>query len=242
MQYFGGKYKTRKQIGNFINGVIERSDCSTYLEPFVGGMWILSEILNNNKINNFIANDLCFPLINLYASLQQSKIDLPDSISEKEYNDFNKERNENDPLLAFVGFGCSFSGKYFGGYARDNSGRNYCKNTKNSLLKKFNNPNINKVQFISKDYQEIAPPNNSIIYCDPPYLGTTQYSYPGMKDFNHDTFWQTMEEWGKNNIVIVSEYTCLSSEFSCVLEIPTKTDIRTKNGKEYRTEKLFMSK
>ena len=40
---------------------------------------------------------------------------------------------------SFVGFGCSFAGKWFGGYARSNDKRNYAKMAKNSLNKKIIN-------------------------------------------------------------------------------------------------------
>ena len=52
--------------------------------------------------------------------------DLPESVSEQEYK-YIREHKDDDPALAgFVGFGCSFGGKWFGGYARDNrTSRNY---------------------------------------------------------------------------------------------------------------------
>lgn len=239
MHYIGGKFRLRKQIGTFIKSIIEKETSkSTYIEPFVGGLWTFSEVVVNTKIQTKIANDICYPLINLYRNLQ-SGLSLPDNISEDTYTIYNKLRDESDPLLAFVGFGCSFSGKYFGGYARDGSGRNYAKNAKNSLLKKFKN--LDDVIFTCQDYVSLTP-KDSIIYCDPPYLDTTKYDY-SKDSFDHVLFWKTMEKWvSEGNTVIVSEYVCGSPKFSCVLEMHTKTDIRTKNGKEDRVEKLFMSK
>lgn len=48
-----------------------------------------------------------------------------------------------------------------------------------------------------------------------------------------------MRDWSKNNDVYISEYNA-PDDFKCVLEIPTKTDIRNnKNKMESRIEKLF---
>ena len=40
------------------------------------------------------------------------------------------------------------------------------------------------VEFVHSDYQNLDIPDNSIVYCDPPYAGTTKYE----DDFNHDEF------------------------------------------------------
>ena len=60
-------------------------------------------------------------------------MDTSDNISEEEYK---LAKTRKDHLKAFVGFGCSFAGKYFGGYARGSEERNYCSNAKHSILKK----------------------------------------------------------------------------------------------------------
>jgi DNA adenine methylase len=233
VQYLGGKFRLKAEISNFIADIHANSDYGTYVEPFAGGLWVFSEVSQKIKAKK-IAYDICYPLINLYQNIQDG-LEIPDIIDEDYYNSLNGSRDENDPLLAFVGFGCSFSGKYFGGYARS-SDRNYAKNAKNSLLKKFKF--LDGVEFKCENYLNLRP-ENSLIYCDPPYFGTTQYDY--CKDFDHELFWGIMEQWKKQgNKVIVSEYMCMSSKFECVLEMPTKTDMHTNTGKSNRVECLFM--
>jgi DNA adenine methylase len=39
-------------------------------------------------------------------------------------------------LKSFIGFGCSFAGKWFGGYAKNTAGTDYCKQAVNSCKKK----------------------------------------------------------------------------------------------------------
>lgn len=51
-----------------------------------------------------------------------------------------------------------------------------------------------------------------------------------------------MREWSKNNDVYISEYNA-PDDFECVLEIPTRTDIRNKkNELDSRIERVFKYK
>jgi DNA adenine methylase len=179
------------------------------------------------------AYDLNEYLIELYKAVQNG-YELPNSINEEQYNYIKSHKDEDKALTGFVGFGCSFAGKWFGGYARDHNGRNYCKNAYNSIIKQ--STAIKDVVFDCKDYKTLNP-YDCLIYCDPPYKGTTKYT--GVPDFDTNEFWEIMRQWSKNNNVYISEYSA-PDDFHCVLEIPTKTDIRnSKNQNIKRIEKLF---
>lgn len=225
MRYLGGKSRTRKQISAFLESV--RKPEQTYFEPFVGGAWVLQEMSGKR-----IASDINRALICMYEELQKGWVP-PDSITEETYQEYKRNQVDTDPLTAFIGIGCSFGGKWFGGYARSGK-RNYCSNAKNSLLLQV--PKIKDVQFIDGLFHEHKP-ENMLVYCDPPYQGTTQYG--AFSGFDHDLFWETMRDWSKNNTVVISEYKA-PEDFKCVLEIPTKTDLRVAGKKENRIEKLFM--
>jgi len=137
-------------------------------------------------------------------------------------------------LTAFAGIGCSFAGKWFGGYAKSAGGRNYCLNSYNSCNKIRHL--LNNIIFNSINFKELNP-DSAVIYCDPPYNNTTGYGFSG--DFNSEEFWAIMRIWAKNNTVLISEYKA-PHDFKCIAEFNTKTDIRNKNNqKEYRIEKLF---
>lgn len=227
IRYLGGKSRTWKQICAFLESV--RKPNQTYLEPFVGGAWVLQGMSGNR-----IASDYNQSLITLYKSLQQGW-NPPTEVSLELYKDVQAKKDPLNPLTAFVGFGCSYSGKWFGGLARDGSGRNYALNAYNSLMKKART--FNGVEFLHKSYLDYNP-NGYLVYCDPPYQNTTGYGAVG--DFDTDLFWNTMREWSKSNTVVISEYQA-PSDFECVLEISTKTDMRMKNGtKDQRVERLFM--
>jgi len=226
MQYLGGKSKTRKQISAFLESVRGGRD---YLEPFVGGAWVLQEMSGDR-----IASDSNHALITMYKALQGGWLP-PDEVSEELYAEYKAKQDISDPLTAFIGIGCSFGGKWFGGYARQKSGYNFAKGGRRALQKQL--PSILNVIFIAQDYHKWSP-IGKLIYCDPPYENTTGY-----KDkFNHIIFWDTMREWAKNNIVVISEYKA-PEDFKCTLEIPTKTIIRNVENKPIQSiEKLFMCK
>jgi DNA adenine methylase len=184
------------------------------------------------------ASDFNEYLIELYKALQND-CELPDSISEKEYKYIKENKDENKPLTAFVGFGCSFAAKWFGGYARDGrkKDRDYAYTAKHGLIKKMQT--MKNIKFQCIDYKKLEP-HGMLIYCDPPYNNTT-CPY-GLPVFNTDDFWNTMRKWSADNDVYISEYNA-PEDFICALEIQTRTDIRNKENKmDARVEKLFTYK
>lgn len=95
------------------------------------------------------------------------------------------------------------------------------------------------VLFEYADYKTLVF-SGCLIYCDSPYAGTTKFT--GVPDFNTKEFWDIMRLWSENNDVYISEYVA-PKDFECVLEIPTKIDIRNKDNRmERRVEKLFKYK
>jgi DNA adenine methylase len=71
---------------------------------------------------------------------------------------------------------CSFGGKWWGGYATNSAGRNYAERGSRCLVKQV--ANLMDVEFINLNYLDMAIPQNSLIYCDPPYFGVTGYDDP----------------------------------------------------------------
>ena len=226
MQYFGGKQRISKQIVEVLNEY--RKDNQPLVEPFVGGCNIISKMSGERycyDINEY--------LIEMYKAIQNGWTP-PAIITEEEYDYIRNNKDEDKPLTGFVGIGCSYSGKWFGGYARNKTGRNYCLNAHNSILKQLNE--IRDIKFDCKDYKELEF-DGCLIYCDPPYKDTTKY--PIIGEFNTEEFWNVMRNWSKNNTVIISEYEA-PYDFECIKEIHTPTDISTSNGKsENRVARLF---
>ena len=159
----------------------------------------------------------------------------PEIITQDEYYYIKEHKDENPALTGFVGFGCSFGGKWFGGLAKNKKGDNYCSRAERSLLKDFEG--LKDATFLCKDYREVEIPDGSVIYCDPPYAGTTKYT---TGDFNHEEFWEYMRELSKRCIVFISEQTA-PEDFKPIWqkEITRMLDYN-KNNQFIKTEKLFV--
>lgn len=229
MQYFGGKAKIAKVLVPELQKYI--SEGQTFVDAFCGSCNVLSGI----KATKRIGNDLHEELISLHKAVQSGWIP-PSHISEEEYKNA-REGGVEDHLKAFIGFGCSFSGKYFGGYARNNIGHNYARSAKNGLLKKHKT--MEDVIFTSGKYNEIDIPKNSTIYCDIPYKGTTGYS---TGCFNHEEFYRwaaSMKEQG--HTILVSEYERnVPVDWDIVWRHESRKSIRNKVGIQEETVEVLM--
>lgn len=224
MRYLGGKARIAKHIVGVLNEY--RRPGQMFVEPFVGAANIMCRMQGDRR-----AYDIHGDLIKMYQALQLGWVP-PDELSEARYNALKTEKEEPH-LKAFAGFGCSFGGKYFGGYARDNRGDDYCGAAKRALIRDIQK--MQGVKFLRRHYQEIEC-SNALIYCDPPYAGTTGYS---SGHFNSGGFW----EWcrymhAQRNTVIVSEYAA-PPDFTCIWSTEVRLEMRSRNGREARVERLF---
>lgn len=153
MQYQGGKSRISKKIAEVIDNKVSRwqkshsktnsgdyrererereSNCNTLVSLFCGSCSIESKV----NIPNKICNDKHPYLIAMWQGLQQGWVP-PDVITEDEYKYIRDHKDEKPALTGFVGFGCSFGGKWFGGLARNKKGDNYCARANRSLLKDY---------------------------------------------------------------------------------------------------------
>ena len=223
MGYLGGKSRYCKEIAQVIR--LKRRNHQPILEPFCG-MAYVSQHLYPGPVTS---SDICKPLILMHQAVQQGW-EPPDSTSEEEYADLKIrwQEGEDSALIGFVGFGCSFSGKWFGGYARGNS-RDYCSEAKRSLLKRHRL--LTKVQFEHTNYKNLEP-EGCVIYCDPPYGGSTGYEFG---EWDSRLFWGIMRKWSEKNTVLISEYEA-PSDFRIINEWSHFS------AKGKTTERLFRQK
>jgi len=235
MQYFGGKQKIAGYIASFINKREREREEIIYVEPFCGSCNVASKI----HIKKKILNDKNPYLIAMFKALQNGWMP-PIKISEEEYQLVKKNQDKEPHIAGFVGFACSFAGKFWGGYARDSKGGgkgNYALRGHNSILKKMKT--LIDAEFTCKDFTEISF-NNCIIYCDPPYKNTTPYYKKILGEFPYDKFLDWINKQSKNNIVLVSEYKHnIPDNAYILLEIPSRTNIRNKNGKVIETVEVL---
>lgn len=198
MQYLGGKARIAKRIVE----AIEREEGSDkrWVEPFVGGSWVLKEA--GKKYLNLRANDCVEDLQLLYEAVARGWTP-PKDLSKEEYD--RLKNGEPSPLRAFAGFGTSFQGKWFAGYSwyTLNGKRSYRDIAESNLLK--GKDVYQRTEFSTGSYLDVEVYPQDIVYCDPPYEGTTGYDASG--SFDHGVFW----EWAKSvsdlgASVYVSEY------------------------------------
>ena len=239
MRYLGGKQRIAKHIANYINQ--HNPNITTYYEPFCG-MCSVGDLI---KADFKYYSDAFKPIITLQNALLYYGWVPPDTVTEEEYLACKELNDPNDPLTAFIGFGCSFGGKYFGGYAKQ-SGKNFAETAKKKLLKiteKRKFPHNGHIYFTHCDYDDIYCNNKDkrVIYCDPPYKGTT--SYKNDTKLNYEHFYRWCERASMYNNVYISEYHMPAGRFSCVLEINHKTTLAKTNQETiHRVEKLWTPK
>ncbi len=234
MKYFGGKFRLAKSIGYVLNAF--REPGQVYVEPFVGAANVL-QYLDNPRI----ASDICEDLILMWMESTQNSWVPPKHISPNTYMELST--SESSALRAFAGFGCSFGGKWFGGYARSTKGkkdrylRDYAQEAHNSIMRLA--PLLSDVDFRHTDYAMLDFPDGSLIYCDPPYSGTTGYEAAG--DFDWELFWDIMRIWSKANTVLISEYSA-PEDFECIHTFETTVSVNAKGGGLARKDRLFKIK
>ena len=183
-------------------------------------------------------------LIAMWNELQKGWIP-PSHITEEEYISVrdNKEKYP-DYYVGYVGYHATFGSKYFAGYVRsfkadgvtprDQSNEAY-RNTMKQV------PSIKDVLFTHGDYKEHKI-KNAVIYCDPPYQGTTKYE---TETFNYDEFWNWCRRMSKENWLFVSEYNA-PNDFECIWSKENLANFDCNRGndtsKKIRVEKLFTYK
>lgn len=237
MKYMGSKQRLAKEISPIINEFITKYNVQIYIEPFVGGANMIEYINCKNKI----ASDNNEYLIAMWNDLQ-SGWSPPETLTKEMYEDIkNNKDNYSKSLVSIAGFCATYNAKWFGGYAgivktKINTYRNYYDEAIRNIQKQI--VNLMDVNFIHADYTYFNNYKDCLIYCDPPYQGTTQYG--SSKDFDYDKFWNWIREMSKNNIVLVSEYNA-PEDFKCVFKKKLTTTL-DKNSRKQDTEKLFLHK
>lgn len=234
MQYQGGKSRIAAEISRvMLDEALERH---TYWEPFVGAGSVAAMMAPH--FTRPILSDASPDLILMWEAIQFGW-EPPDYVSEEEYAELRRE--SPSPLRGFAGYGCSFGGKFFGGYAREkrgeSGGKSFAAQCKRSCARKMQG--MKGAEFHHIDYQLLTPEMGWVIYADPPYAGTTGYKHG---DYNPDEFLTAVDRWASlGATVFISEYRQLRPSWQ---QIWTKeVALQLKGGterKDTRQESLFV--
>lgn len=234
MRYMGGKSYYKKELLPII--LKDRKPGQWYVEPFVGGCNIFDDVPEPK-----IGADAHFYLIELWKAVSAGEFSAPEFVSEEDFKHM-KEFPYIYPtsLIGYVGFTHTMLLKWFGTYSREHldnrNGRpiNASRSAYRSSLRQF--PKLKGCTFIHSEYDKLEIPDNSIIYCDPPYANTEKYT----KEIDHEEFWQWCRDKAKEgHKVFVSEYTA-PEDFKCIWSKSRLKTSMNHTNKKIKTEKLFV--
>lgn len=235
MKFVGSKARFRKAILEIV--LADRKPEQFYVEPFLGGANSMEGVTGNR-----IGNDSNRYLIAMWRALLNGW-EPPLEISREQYHLIKNAKQDHAPeLVGYVGFNCSYSGKWFGGYAgktqtKVGTIRDYQNEAYRNVMRQV--PKLIGLELQSGSYRQILLPSEPcIIYCDPPYEGTTKY---GNQRFNHVSFWHWVREMSQVHTVFVSEYNA-PDDFVCVWEKTAKSSLSANGkvgGNKNSVERLF---
>ena len=235
MRYIGGKAKNglAVRIADIIRSYFPNE---IVYEPFCGGLSCTIEL------RSAVAADACKPLIVMYNAIVNGWLP-PEIVDESTWLRIRKQNDQEDPMHAFCAIGCTYSGTWWGSYARGTNGnhkptdKTYAQSARSSLIKKFTRlwRNGGFPQFVCRDYRETNCVAGNVLYCDPPYLGAEQ-GYLS-KTFDTLSFWEwCWQQACRGMHVFVSEFQSPNG-VPCVAEFASKTQM-SKTSKP-TTERLY---
>jgi DNA adenine methylase len=198
MRYLGGKHRQRKEIARLMT----LEEGGTYWEPFVGGGSVAAAVAETGAFDNMRLSDLHLDLVLMWQAALDGWTP-PEHVNEAEYAALKVAPPSAE--RGFVGFACSFAGKWFGGYARG-GGRNWAAEGARGVVRKVTSLNtVSTVTVSHHSYDAAAPAPGDVLYLDPPYSDTTEYSTGG---FDSDAFWTWARVHAENGVrVFISEFT-----------------------------------
>ena len=233
MKYMGSKNRIAKYLLPIMLAECERQGVTTWIEPFVGGANMIDKVPDSFERIGYDLND---HVIHALIDIRDNAEELPDSVSEEYF--VSLSGTPPSKITSWIRCACAYGGRFGNGYARQGSNPRYKKTIAqegfNNALKQ--SPKIQSVQFICDSYENLSF-ENCLIYCDPPYQGTSGYKTGA---FNHDKFFDWCREQAKKNIVFVSEYNA-PDDFIDVWrgEIKTNFASNRKTATHNAIEKLF---
>lgn len=235
MRYMGGKGRIAKQLAAVI--LESTDDRSRYIEPFLGGGGMAAQMGQHFDTAHY--SDAHPDLVLMWQAAGDGWTP-PADVTEQEYQELRHAAPS--AVRGFVGMGGSFGGKWFGGYARggfnaDGTPRNHQAESSRAVIKDAAAMRAQRQTVIEqRDALTIDARPGDVIYCDPPYAGTTGYA----EGLDHAAFWQAAQAWAETGAsVFVSEYAAPPG-WICIWEKPLRSSVRVgSQDRHTAVERLF---
>lgn len=233
MKYMGSKRRIRNEL---IQVISKRSSMNKpWVEPFIGGANMIEVVKSGERFGSDV--DPC--IIRALKFIRDSPNAIPLSksdFSEDAYREIRlKRKDELTDLECYAGYAFSYGGKWLGGWCRDSAGkRDYVAEAYRNAIKQHKS--IQGVNLRCCDYTDVNISRPSIIYCDPPYRGTTKYN----NTFDYDRFYAwCVEKHRLGHDVYISEYN-MPSGFKCLWSREIVSSLTKDTGAKKGTESLFI--
>lgn len=238
MRYLGGKSRIADWVTETL--LTQRHNTTSYLEPFMGSAAIFAAMAPHYP-GAAIGADSHPDLMLMWQAAKAGWV--PPYYVTREKIDSYRDKSPS-AFRGFVGFGGSFRGLWFqtahgGAHAKRPNNKPNLHHAALSIARRA--PALKDATLLHTDYRAHAPGAGCIVYCDPPYKGTTGYS---TGSFSHDEFYATLSNWASSGAIIV-----VSEEATPIGWVPIrgkarKHMLRPRDGKEqpYRLEGLWVPK
>lgn len=245
MKYMGSKARHAKALLPII--LAGRREDQIYVEPFVGGGNVINKVPQGA---GRLASDSNGLMVTLLDQLGNHGWTPPETLTEAEWSAIRHIKPVTPAeraLHAFCATGPCFSGKWWGGWARSVYGpdceragqpRDHWRECRANALKDVDG--LRGVSLVSCEYEDLNVPQGALVYCDPPYAGTTAYSGARHK-WDADKFWQWCDALidTLDCTVFVSEYQA-PSHWTSLWEKRVRSDLGlVKDNLKRETEHLF---
>lgn len=232
MRYMGGKSRISKELAAVILGHTSKRE--VYVEPFVGGGAMAEKLAPH--FGQTIISDLHADLMLMWNAVINKGWVPPTEVSYEQYQDL-RYADDSSALRGFVGFGCSFGGRWFEGYARYKD-TNFAQSSHNVVTRQAKA--MAGATCLNVSFDDLPPVEHApVIYCDPPYADTKGYSTK-LGAFPHILFWEKARQWAESGAdVYVSEYNAPDGWVPIwEKEVVGQLDLRKERTKP--TENLFV--
>ena len=237
MNYVGSKTRIASQIIR----VIMDNYRPNYIELFCGGCNVARHLPTNQF--NITLNDISTELISL---LQISQSGWRPPLERPTKDEWYRLLKGNDPAMrGYAQFLFTYRSRQ-SYYAIDENSKIHTTYKDNVLAfnKTISQLLANKtIQFTNHSCFDFSftdyPPNETIIYCDPPYENTGHdYDLSADNKFNHKDFWQLMRELQDKGYLTLTSEIQAPKDFTPIVERKLTHIINSNNYKRI-TERLF---
>lgn len=229
MHYLGSKARHAADIIAFTQS--KRKTGQTYCEPFVGGGNMMCRVPAD--LGPRIGNDYNFHMVQLLDQVGNHGWLPPETMTEKEWKVIARTQKKppmaegpEAALFAFAATGPTFGSVWFGAWANDYEGKEGTRYRQSRDAAIKDAPGLKGVKFYHSangggDFKNLTKngliPPESVIYCDPPYVGTTGYDGAMMKitvgaDAGMNT-WKAYNFWKWADKLVDEGHTVYASEY-----------------------------